>query len=396
MKLEFIYSIHGPVTGLKGDRAYAVRIAGLRNNRIFEQFHRMSAATNIDEFQSALKMLQIQMFNIIYADRSGNIFYMFNGNVPKRKVGDFAFWRASVDGSKSDLVWNDIHPYEDLPKLLNPPTGFIQNCNDPPWTCTEPGILDPSEYPPYMAPFGTYLRPQRAVNMIKNNQSISFEQLIKYKHDTEMEAADRFLDDLLDAVEKYPSDTSILAAKVLRSWDKKTEATSRGAVLFAKWWDLMNNKMFEIPWDPKQPNTTPDGIREKKRAVELLEVAAKSVINKYGSMDIAWGDIYRLRYNGIDLPANGGPGDYGIFRTLYFTDDSDNKKHAIAGETYIAVIEFGQQVRAELLLSYGNATQPGNKHIGDQLKMLSEKKLRPALLERKTILQNLEKREILN
>jgi acyl-homoserine-lactone acylase len=97
----------------------------------------------------------------------------------------------------------------------------------------------------------------------------------------------------------------------------------------------------------------------------------------------------------MDYPANGGPGEYGIFRTIYFADDNDNKKRAIAGETYVAVIEFGKKVKAQLLLSYGNATQPGSKHLGDQLIMLSEKKLRPALLEKADILKNLEKRESL-
>ena len=61
----------------------------------------------------------------------------------------------------------------------------------------------------------------------------------------------------------------------------------------------------------------------------------------------------------------------------------------------MAVIEFGEKVRASALLSYGNATQPGNKHIGDQLKMLSEKKLRPVSLEKQVVLQSVEYKEIL-
>ncbi|MBK8881174.1 MAG: penicillin acylase family protein [Bacteroidales bacterium] len=96
-----------------------------------------------------------------------------------------------------------------------------------------------------------------------------------------------------------------------------------------------------------------------------------------------------------DLPANGGPDNFGVFRTMYFAEDKDNKKHAFHGDTYVAVTEFGDKVKASVLLSYGNATQPGNKHSGDQLKLLSEKKLRPALLERADILPVLEKKETL-
>jgi acyl-homoserine-lactone acylase len=394
--VEFKYSAHGPVVGEKGNKAYAVRIAGLNNYRIFEQYHKMAGSKNLAEFESAVKMLQNPMFNIIYADKAGNILYVFNGNVPVRKEGDVAFWKGTIDGTYSKYIWQETHPYRDLPRLLNPATGFLQNCNDPPWTCTDPPVLNPKNFPAYMAPVGTFMRPQRAVNMIKNNPSVSFDQLIACKLNTGMEAADRFLADLLKAVEKYPDTAAVRAAAVLRLWDKKTEKDSRGAVLFAGWWDLVNSSMFETPWNPDEPNTTPYGIKDQKLAVNLLANAASTVQKKYGSLSIAWGDVYRFRMYGLDYPANGGPGEYGIFRTIYYADDTDNRKRAIAGETYVAVIEFGKKVKAQVLLSYGNATQPGSKHLGDQLVMLSEKKLRPALLEKTDILKNLEKRESLN
>lgn len=396
-KVEFKYSKHGPVVGEKGNKAYSVRIAGLQNIRIFEQYHKMAASRNLDEFESALKMLQNPMFNVIYADKSGNILYVFNGDVPKRTQGDFSFWKGTIDGTDSKLIWQKIHPYEDLPRVLNPPAGFIQNCNDPPWTCTYPPVLDPKKYPSYMAPQqGMLMRPQRAVNLIKNNSSISFEQFINYKLNTGMETADRFLDDLLAAVEKYPDTTAEKAAAVLKKWDRKTDAGSKGAVLFTLWWDEVRNNMFAVPWNSEEPVTTPHGFKDQKQVVSLLGKAANSALIKYGSLDIAWGDVYRFRMTGLDYPANGGPDQYGVFRTIYFTDDNDNKKHAIAGETYVAITEFGQKVKAQVLLSYGNATQPSNKHVGDQLKMLSEKKLRPALLDREAIMKNLEKRESLS
>jgi acyl-homoserine-lactone acylase len=211
-----------------------------------------------------------------------------------------------------------------------------------------------------------------------------------------MEAADRFLDDLLAAVERFPDSTALKAGSVLSAWDRKTDAGSKGAVLFAGWWDEVKSNMFDIPWSPDHPVTTPKGFKDPKQAVELLVKAANNISKEYGTLDVAWGDVNRFRMNGLDYPANGGPDKYGIFRTMYYADDNDNKKYAIAGDTYVAITEFGNKVKAQLLLSYGNATQPGNKHVGDQLKMLSEKKLRPALLEKADILKNLEKRESLS
>jgi len=394
-KFEFNYSLHGPIVAQNDKKAFAVRIAGLENARIFEQYHRMAEARNFLEFESALKMMQFPMFNIIYADQDGNIFYLFNGNIPVRKEGDFAYWKGTINGDSSKYIWKTIHPYQDLPRYFDPPSGFIQNCNDPPWTCTEPPVLDPADFPSYFSATGTFLRPQRATNMVKDNPSITYDQLINYKLNTGMEAADRFLDDLLDAIERYPDPVACKAGTILKNWDQMTNTDSKGAVLFAEWWDHVRSDMFEIPWDENHPSTTPDGIKDKKLAVQMLSDAADEVQKKYGSLDVAWGDIFRFRMNGLDYPANGGPGDYGIFRTVYFQDDKDNKKTAFAGETFVAVIEFGEKVRASALLSYGNATQPGNKHIGDQLKMLSEKKLRPVSLEKQVVLQSVEYKEIL-
>lgn len=392
----FRYSVHGPVVAQNGNNAYAIRIAGMENTGFLEEYLSMGRATTFTEFENALKMMQIPMFNIIYADREGNIFYLFNGNVPVRKEGDFAFWKGTIDGGKSKYIWNGIHPYGDLPRLLNPSTGFIQNCNDAPWSCTYPFELKPERYPAYLSSRSFSLRAQRATNMVKDNQSISFDQLIEYKNNTEMEAANRFLDDLLMAVRNHPDTLAAKAAQILERWDRKTEADSRGAILFAAWWDRINGRMFRTPWNPDEPVSTPDGLKDEKLVVSLLSQAAGQVVSQYGSLDIAWGEVNRFTGNGHDYPANGGAGDrYGLFRTVYFADIPGNRKAAMAGETFIAAVEFGEKVRAMVCLSYGNATQEGNPHRGDQLALMSRKELRPALLERSEILRQVARQELL-
>ena len=390
------YSKQGPIIGEKANKAYAIKMAGLENATL-GQYHKMGKAKNLNEFESALKMMQNPMFNVIYADKGGNIFYLFNGNVPIRGEGDWTFWNGTVDGMKSKYIWNKYHDYADLPKLVNPSTGFVQNANDPPWTSTYPTLLDPKNFPSYMAPKFMGLRPQRAVNLIKDDVSISFDELTAYKLNTGMEAADRFLDDLLAAVKQYPDTIATKAALVLQQWDKATNADSRGAVLFINWFDRLNINMFEVPWSLEHPVTTPDGINNPKQAVELLVKAATEVEKIYGSMDVAWGDVYRFKVGEYDFPANGGSGNYGIFRTMnYQTNKKDNKNYAYHGDSFVAVVEFGKKINAQVLLSYGNATQPGSKHIGDQIQLLSAKKLRPALLTKKDVLLNMEEREKLN
>jgi acyl-homoserine-lactone acylase len=394
--VTFTYSRQGPVIGRKGDKAYAIRIAGFENHDLLYQWHMMAKAQNWGQFESAVKMMQLPMFNVIYADSKGNILYLFAGNVPRRSEGDWKFWHGVVDGSESKYIWNETLSYADLPKLFDPGTGFVQNSNDPPWNCTYPGILDPHKYPAYISPEEMELRPQRAVNMIKDVPSVTYDELIGFKLNTGMEGADRFLGDLLAAAGHYPDSTAAKAAAVLRKWDKKTDSDSRGAVLFATWFDKMSVGMFNKNWDPSFPIGTPSGLKDPKGAVDSLINAAKEVKRDYDSLDVAWGDVYRFRWNQYDYPANGGEGRYGIYRAFYFRQDKDKRYRAVGGDSYVAVIEFGKKPTARVLLSYGNASQPGNKHVGDQLLLLSQKKMRFAWLEKKDILVNSEEREQLD
>ncbi|MDD2931197.1 MAG: acylase, partial [Fermentimonas sp.] len=393
-EIKLKYSQHGPIIFEHGDKAYALRIAGLDNDSYFYQYHKMGKSDNFDEFEDALKMMQIPMFNVVYADKAGNIMYLFNGNVPERSEGDWKFWNDKVDGTRSDLIWHSYHDYGDLPKLFNPETGFVQNANDAPWTATYPLMLNSEDYPAYMSPEPEELpasfRAQRAINLIKDDDSISFEELVDYKLDTGMEVAERLLDDLLAVVEQYPDPVAVEAAAVLRNWDGETNTDSKGAVLFARWIDKLGNDMYAVPWSIENPVTTPDGLKDPEKAVAILVEAADEIDIAYGSMDVAWGNVNRFRVGKIEFPGNGGNHDYGVFRTMYFKAPKErNINYAFHGDTYVAVVEFGDNVRAKVLLSYGNSTQTGNRFMGDQLEMLSENQLRDAFLSKEVVLNNL-------
>lgn len=152
--------------------------------------------------------------------------------------------------------------------------------------------------------------------------------------------------------------------------------------------------MFSTPWDQKSPRTTPDGLADPKSAVKALTDAAQKVEKAYGTLDVAWGDVFRLRYGNLDLPANGGDGDKGIFRVVNFAPAGDGRFQAVAGDSYVAAVEFSQPVKAMALTSYGNATQPNSPHIVDQLQFFVRQKLRPVWRTRQEITTHLEERKI--
>ncbi|MGJ5676032.1 MAG: acylase [Nostochopsis sp.] len=387
-------SIHGPVVTEKNGKALALRVAGLDRPGVLQQWWDMARSQNLKQFETALKRLQLPMFTVMYADREGHIMHLFNGQVPVRSEGDFAYWEGIIPGNTSKTLWTKIHPYQDLPRIVDPKSGWLQNTNDPPWTTTFPPAINPENYPPYMAPRFMDFRSQSSVRMLAEDKKISFDEMVVDKHSTRMELADRILDDLIPSARKYGQELGQKAANVLEAWDRQANVESRGGVLFAFWVQQMDlDKTFSKPWSEKSPRTTPDGLANPKSAVAILQAVAAQLEKTYGAMDVPWGDVFRLRLGNVDLPSNGGDGNLGIFRALDFAPGENGQFQAVAGDSYVAAIEFSNPVRAMALTSYGNATQPGSSHTSDQLQMFANKKLRPVWRSRSNILAHLEERQ---
>lgn len=394
-KLVVRSSIHGPIVVEKDGKAIALRVVGLDQPRVLEQWWDMARAKNLAEFETVLQRLQLPMFTVMYADREGHIMHLYNGQVPVRSSGDYEYWSGLIPGDTSTTLWTKNHPYQDLPRIVDPPSGWLQNANDPPWTTTFPATISPDNYPPYMAPKKPMsFRAQRSARMLAEDEKISLSEMIEYKHSTLMELASRLLDDLIPLAQKSNSAKVRQAAEVLNAWDGKADANSRGAVLFATWAAEMDfDRAFATPWNENSPYTTPDGLADPVSAVAALETAITKVETNYQKLDVSWGEIFRLRYGKVDLPANGGSEKLGIFRVLEFIPDEKGKFRAINGDSYVAAIEFSKPVKAMALTSYGNSTQPSSSHIGDQLQLFASKKLRPVWRQRQEIEAHLVERK---
>lgn len=397
-ELQIQRTVHGPVVNKTEDKAVAIRMAGLDVSDLLLQYWRMINSTNFTEFEDALKMAQMPFWNVIYADKQGEIFYLFNGLVPKRNAGDWAYWDRIIPGGKSADIWTEMHAYEDLPKLKNPASGWIQNANDPPWTSTIPMSLNPDDYPAYMSPRSMYFRPQRSARMILEDSLITYDKLVAYKLSTRLEFADRILDDLFLAIDNSSSEKAKAAKVVLENWDRSADADSKGMVLFYNWaqkFNVWEDSNYEKGWDMANPYTTPYGLADPARAVQLLELAATEVESKFGSLEVRWGDYYRISYNGKDLPANGVDGSLGAYRVTWPGRLNEDQLYVVGGDSWVSVIEFGDEVRAKVLLSYGNATQKDSPHNGDQLELFSKKELRDAWITPAEIESNTARVEVL-
>ncbi|MGH7556853.1 MAG: penicillin acylase family protein [Gemmatimonadota bacterium] len=341
----------------------------------------------------------------MHARRRGNILYAYGAATPRRPGLDYSFWSGIVPGDTSAFLWEGAIPYKESPRVLNPPSGWVQNTNDPPWFSTWPPVLKPARFPAFTAPRGLGLRTQRSIEMLREAGLIGFDELVRLKHSTRSELADRILPDLLGAAagtgnDSEPAALVADAARVLASWDRGTDSDSRGAVLFEAWYEELRQRSEESPfaetWSPEDPLHTPDGLADPAVAREALVAAADTVRRRWDSLDVAWGEVHRLRRDGVDLPANGADGDgLGIFRVAWYRKAEDGRRVATGGDSYVAVIEFGDSVRARALVAYGNASQSGSPHRTDQLDFFARKELRPVWRSRAEILAHLEERTVL-
>ncbi len=409
-KLQVLSSIHGPIIKQKNGKALALRIVGLDRPGLLEEWWAMGASRDFGEFETALRRMQIPMFNVMYADRKGRIMHFFNALVPVREKG-MDFWKAFgvLPGDSSATLWTKYHPYKDLPRVVDPPSGWLQNANDPPWTTTFPAAIEAAKFPSYLAP-PPYMefRVQHSARLLMENDHLTFDRLIELKHSTRTELADRVLGDLISAAKTSGSGLAKEAAAVLETWDRKAEADSRGAVLFSVWASELGKgnalrasasyipgqkSAFSKPWDLKAPLSTPFGLADPAAAVKALEKMAGQLKSVFGSLDAPLGDVARLRRGDYDFPGNGAPDDLGVFRVIDFHYSSRDKKFlAVGGDSYACAVEFSTPPRAKAVLSYGNASQSGSPHNGDQLALVSRKEMRPVWRSRGEIEAHLESR----
>ena len=402
-RLEIRRAVQGPVVYDKDGVVIAMRVAGLDRPKMLEQWFRMGEATNLEQFKDALRLMSVPMWNANYADDGGHIMMVFDGLVAKRNSGGQAYWAGVVPGDTSNTMWTDYLSFEELPKSIDPPSGFNQNTNEPPWWMTLPP-LDASKYPAYVAPpkmGSTLFRTKRSLHMITAEPKISYETLVADKLSTRVELADAVLPDLLKAA-AGSSDASVKeAAGVLSQWDRETNINSRGAVLFKiftdKYFGASNNadmnSQLRVQFDAMHPVESAYGLADSSKALQALAAAAEECRKTYGSLDIQWGEVNRFGAGTADMPGDGGAGRMGIFRTIDFSKKIGDRFYATHGETIVCAIEFAEKQRAQCALSYGNSSQPGSVHQEDQLPLLVEKRLHPVWRDRAEIEKNLEKRE---
>jgi acyl-homoserine-lactone acylase len=401
------YSHLGPVVHRTAEKAFALKSAIYDNYRPFEgSWYALSKATSWKEFHALLRTERLPMFNLGYADADGNTFYLWNGLLPRR-IDDGTDYRLDVPGDTGKYVWSRLHGVEELPQLLNPRGGYLQNCNDAPWWTSLRDPLDPSKYPSYVEHgVPLRLRSQMSLAMLEGQEKFSLDDVMRLKFNPRMLLADRVKPALVQAVKEARDHSADLQSglKVLQAWDNRTAADSRGGVLFQRFWETYSRAVkqpFAAAWDNKQPAKTPHGLADPAVAVKHLEEAVRWTRRTFGAEDVKWGDVHRIRLGDVDLPATGADGAYGLFHVVVCRPAADGKRvvgtaergkpMVGGGDGFMFAVEFSRPPRAYSLLAYGQTSNPASRHSTDQAGLFAKGQFKPVRFTEADIKAHLER-----
>ncbi|MCL7714584.1 penicillin acylase family protein [Stenotrophomonas mori] len=380
----------GPIVHRVGGRAFAVRTTRLDAPLQFEGFYRLAQTRSLQAFQQVFRDHPTFGCNYIYADRPGNIYYLWNAPIPQRP-DDGTDYSLDVPADAS-RIWTRVHGLDDMPALLNPPGGIVQNANNPPWWASPDDWIDPARYPAYFQRGPIALRPQLALDLLAGDKRYSPQDVLDLKFSPRMLLAERVLPDLLAALEAEPGLPEPLRAAraVLAAWDRQVAADSRGAVLFQAFWDRHSAALaqpFAQPWSNDAPLRTPRGLAEPAQALRHLQDAVADVRAQYGSEAVAWGEVNRIRLRGHDLPGAGADGSYGTFQVMRYVPAADGKRQMgaqAAGETlagfgdnWIMMVEFSTPLKAWSVLGSGQSGDWNSPHSNDQVQAFQGHRLLP-------------------
>ena len=387
----------GPVLHQDDARIYVLRDAEDGAYRGGDQFLRMMQARSLEEWKDAMRLRSHPGSNFVYADAAGNILYLWNAAIPVRPHP--AGGGNPVSAGRTSEIWTDLHHLDDLPQLLNPQGGYVRNENDSPWLTTLRQPLVAADFPEYFEPDGPLsLRSQHSALLIDNDERLSLEDVIRLKHSDRMLLADRVKDDLTTAVrtalregnlEDDAHATIANAVAMIESWSNTAAATSRGSVLFGEWWRLyveaVEGEPFAEPWRAAASMSTPKGLSRPDLAAARFADAVRQIAERFGSWDVAWGDVHRVRRGNVDEPASGCPGALGCFRVLNFGVAEDGRRVAAGGDGWVLAVEFTSPPRAFSILAYGQSLKADSPHHDDQAALFANGRMKPVVYTRQDV-----------
>jgi len=396
-EITVFYSHHGPVIGEKDGKWITVRLM-VKHERALIQSYLRTKAAGYKDFNRIMRLRTNSSNNTVYADRDGNIAYYHGNFIPVR---DRKYdWSEPVDGSVPGTEWKGLHSLKEMITIRNPSNGWIQNCNSTPFRACGDNSSIKDDYPVYMAPEPENARSLHAISVLQGKKDFTFEKLIAAAYDPYLTGFAELIPSLVAAFdnlslqeERAREDLSG-PVDLLRNWDLRYGVNSVPTTLAVYYGQELNSR--------NSRNEKPAGLSGDPEVlqVDALASAVMKLEHDFGTWKVPWGEINRYqRVTGAlvqqfndgmpSLPVPFVSGRWGSLAAFESrTYPGTRMMYGTRGNSFVAVVEFGEKVRAKSILAGGISGDPASPHFSDQSQMYVEGKFKDVLFYREDVENN--------
>ena len=382
---------HGPITHMQDGKAVATAMMWEPAKALEQSYIR----TKQDGYAGFRKMMDIRTNssnNTVYADADGNIAYFHGNFIPKRDtLYDFS---QAVNGWDPNTDWKGLHTVDENILVLNPENGWIQNCNSTPYTAALEYSPKRKDYPRYMSIDRENFRGVHAINLLTESRDHTLDGLIELAYDPYLPAFAELIPGLVKAYDQLQPDNEEMgeAINTLRSWDFRTSEESV-AMSLAHFYGSLYSRMGERPEvksDLELIRYFGSNSPEAER-LRVFEAVLEGLNTDFGSWKMPWGAINRFqRLNGDirqpfdddapSIPIGFASGRWGALAAYGARYHNNTKKiYGTRGNSFVAVVEFGNKVRAKTILAGGQNGDPESPHFNDQAQDYADVRFKEAL-----------------
>ena len=382
---------HGPVVRKAGEQWVSVSLMHDPLHALIQSYSR-TKARDYASFRRVMDLHTNSSNNTVFASAAGDIAYFHSNFIPRR---DTAFdWTRPVDGANPATDWHGVLSIEETPLVHNPGSGWIYNSNDSPWSAAGPDSPRRENYPAYVEAGGPSARGRHAVRVLEHARGMTLDSLLAAAYDSYLPWFERTIPALVRAWDGTAA-TDPLKAKLqgqielLRAWDLRWSAASVPTSLAVFWGEQVSRRLGRGARGAGMP--VEDFIATRAPAGELLEAlsaASDTLAAGFGTWRTPWGDINRFQRltgdivhpfndSGPSIPVGFTSAVWGSLASFGARAWPGTRKwYGTSGNSFVAVVEFGDSVRARAVTAGGESGHPGSPHFNDEAERYATGQLR--------------------
>jgi acyl-homoserine-lactone acylase len=298
-------------------------------------------------------------------------------------------------GSDPDALQPGVFGPARMPTLKDAP--YAENSNDSAWLANADRPL--TGYERVFGNLGTQrsMRTRGAVEDVAamaGKGGLTVRDLQKQQFANRVPAADLAADDVARACAALPGGTATgsdgtavdvsEACRVLAAWDRTVDTSSRGALLYDRFWRKVtravpNAQLWKVPFSAADPVRTPHTLNTAAPGFATALADTVTELRTAGiALDARLGDHQFVVRGDRRIPVHGGTESLGVWNKIEapWNAAAGGYAEVSSGSSHIQAVGWdGSRCPvARTLLTYGQSSNPNSPHYGDQTRLFSAEK----------------------